>query len=258
MSKLIVKPILFFLSSIWIFIASIISIFIYFVVTDTYFENNTSFLTFYYGIFAYLMSMLIVKPQKYRMLNFFFHELSNALFSFFKINTFVVNKDSNSFISCENKKSIFSFLYHSHITALSPYFFYPLTILLIVIYLIILSNDNSLHINYLFNLSSSYQLYFKFLIGFTYAYHFITSIGQISSKQSEFNNLGFIYVLIFIFMMKLFFMLVILIVLSWELNSYIFILTLEEELYYLLNQLLDINFENIFINIKTDILEMIK
>ncbi len=101
--------------------------------------------------------------------------------------------------------------------SLAPYFFSPLTAIIVVIYYLVIPDGSS----YLASIYLSHTMInsLLFLIGFTYVYHTITSYSQAKPYQSDFS-LGYGYGIIFVIMMQLIFLLLFLTVLTINYDSF--------------------------------------
>lgn len=230
---------------VWIFISFFLGLLISSLISNVFIENLKYLEEFYFGIISYVISLVFIKPYKYRFINAFFHELSHMIFafiSFSEIKKLIVDKNGNSQVHCSINQNLFKQFFHSHFTVLAPYFFAPLTVILIILYIVLIPSSGTFNLIDLLNLNSNID-WMKFFIGFTYAYHFITSISQISPKQTDFKTSGFIYGLSFVLVMKLLFMLLVITVVSAELNSVEF---------------LEDKYMNLFESLQNNILEFTK
>ena len=177
--------------------------------------NYHYFMPVFFGLLSYFFSLSIIHSTKYQFINTFFHETSHLIFAiltFAKPKKIVITSAKQGRVGYLTYTS-FKFLdgLHDHLVALAPYFFIPTT--LIFSFMIFLKQPA----NWLESLivSSNSIDILLFLVGFSYAYHLWMIITQATPTQSDFNNVGYIYGLLFsCFMHLLFVMLVIALVSS--------------------------------------------
>ncbi len=139
-----------------------------------------SMLWFIVGVFSYpIFHFFIIKP---RFLTTLAHELTHVLWGLLfraKVKDLRVKRESG-FVNLS--KTNFAI-------RLAPYFFPPLTIL------VVLSS---------FFLRSEYLIYVLFLAGFTLSMHLITTFETLKVKQPDIYKTGVLFSLPLIFIMNLF------------------------------------------------------
>jgi hypothetical protein len=164
-----------------------------------------------FGFFTYIVSTFIIKPKNYIFWDTFFHEISHiifALLTFAKPHKLVVTPDNpengnNGYVGYSFKSSRFMDFVRSHLVSLAPYFFSPLAFAVIMIYWVVVPDD------YLIGISVGVVTVnsLLFIFGFFYAYNIRTSFIQAKPYQSDFDDVGFKYGIIFVIFMQLLFLL---------------------------------------------------
>jgi len=222
-------------SPLWVLISLFLSFMIYSVFVKYYIGNTTYFQFLFIGFVAYLLSMFIIKPVKYKFWDTFFHEVSHIIFAvltFAKPNTLVIggdaaDKGAAGYAGYSFKKSTIMSFIRNHLVSLAPYFFSPITVFLILIFLMVLPEKQSF-IAEMFSTSPSLNG-LMFLIGFTYSYHLRTSFKQARPYQSDFDSVGFIYGMSFVLCMQLLFLTLFISILSSSMGSFNYIFELSQE-----------------------------
>ena len=190
-------------------------------------ENIEYFKFFFFGMGMYLISLFFIKPKKYKFWNTFWHELSHIVFAiltFSKVNKLMVSPDipedgANGYVQYSFKKGKILDLLRGHFVSLAPYFFSPMTIILVLLYWLILPNESGNFFTSWFNKEPTLNG-LLFFIGITYIYHTYTSFSQARPYQNDFDSVGYIYGMFFVVFMQLFFLIFILMVLGWNFDSF--------------------------------------
>lgn len=168
--------------------------------------NYLYFMPMFLGLLSYFLSLNVIHHTKYQFINTFFHEMSHLIFAiltFAKPKKIVITSATRGRVGCLTYTS-FKFLsgLHDHLIALAPYFFIPITLALsFIVYL----NQPANWIESLIVSHGNIKI-LLFFIGFSYAYHLWMIITQATPIQSDFDNVGYIYGLIFSLFMHLLFM----------------------------------------------------
>ncbi|WP_455756448.1 M50 family metallopeptidase [Sulfurimonas sp.] len=209
----------------WLVLALYLMLGVYFVFNNTIANESEYFLYILIGGGSYLFSLFIIKPYRYRFWDTFFHELSHTLFAFLtgaKVNKFVVSIDSlssqNGFVEYQFKTSKIMGFIRSHLVSLAPYYFSPLTVMMMIIYYTTLPSNNDFY--------SDLPILngLLFMIGFFYVYHLRASISQAKPYQTDFNSVGYFYGLSFVFFMQSFFLLQFVTILAYNFEGYYYFL----------------------------------
>jgi hypothetical protein len=206
------KIFLFPFISIWIFLSlySIEQIIIFGKILINHFDY---FLFLFVGFISYFISLLFIKPKKYEYWNIFWHEFSHLIFAiltFSKIQQFTIlsnklNDGTAGYVKYSFKKGKFSSIIRNHFVSLAPYFFSPITMILLCIYLFDFNQINIVNI-------------LLFFIGLSYSYHLVIVFIQARPYQKDFKDVGYIYGMSFILFMQLVFLIIILFILNLRIN----------------------------------------
>lgn len=178
--------------------------------------NFKYFQYFYYGIVSYIIIFISIDQYRYRVVVYFFHEFAHAFFALLtlsKIDEFTVSANGKNEVKITSLSIPVLNLIRDHLYGLSPYFFPTLTTIFLGVYWYGLTNPD-----YILESFGNINILI-FLIGFTYAFHFIVGLLEINPIQSDFDNLGFFYGIIFVFFMKICFALLMLLILSKDFGS---------------------------------------
>ena len=241
MLNLIKKIVIFPFIILWVILSSITIGIIGIIFDNIIIQNIEYFRFFFFGIGVYLISLFFIKPKKYAFWNTFWHEISHiifAVFTFSKVHKLMIAPDmpengAAGYVQYSFKKGKILDLIRAHFVSLAPYFFSPITIILVIIYWIILPSESGNFFTNWFNKEPTLNG-ILFFIGITYIYHIYTSFSQARPSQSDFNSVGYIYGMFFVVFMQLFFLSLILIVLSWNFDSFDLVYEYIKD-YYLIN-----------------------
>ena len=225
------------LMPLWILLSGIFAIVVYRTVMEFYVVNVDDFLFLFVGLGTYLISMFIIKPIKYKFWDTFFHEISHMLFAiltFAKPLKLVVSPDEpengvNGYARYQlSNESFLSRYFRGHIVGLAPYFFSPITLLLVLIYWMVIPDKQSFLSAMFAPTPTLHGL--LFLIGLTYMYHLRTALKQARPHQTDFHVVGYLYGMVFVCFVQLLFLTFFICVISINFGSFEFVFGLIQEL----------------------------
>ena len=147
---MIKKILLFPFITLWMVLSFGISIIIWNIIDNIYINEIAYFEFLFFGIAVYLISLIFIKPLKYKFWDTFWHEFSHIVFAiltFAKVHKLMVtpNNPENGaagyiqYSYTPNK--ILGFI-RGHFVSLAPYFFSPMTVILVFIYWVILPTSD--------------------------------------------------------------------------------------------------------------------
>ncbi len=179
----------------------------------------------FFGLLSYFLSLNVIHHTKYQFINTFFHEMSHLIFAiltFAKPKKIVITSATRGRVGCLTYTS-FKFLngLHNHLVALAPYFFIPITLLFS--FTIYLNQPTNWLESLIISHSSINAL--LFLVGFSYAYHLWMIITQAKPSQSDFDNVGYVYGIIFSIFMHLLFVILVIVLISSKFGTIKYILS---------------------------------
>jgi len=221
------KILLFPFITLWIGLSLIVTILIWSLIDSIFIKNYQYFEFLYLGIVVYLISLVFIKPYRYKFWDTFWHEFSHIVFAvltFSKVHKLMVSPDNSEngaagYIQYSFKPNKILGFIRGHLVSLAPYFFSPITVVLVFIYWIILPTSNSNFFMQFFEKEPTLNG-LLFFIGLTYIYHIVTSFKQAKPYQSDFDSVGYIYGIFFVVFMQLFMLLFIIIILTYNFGSF--------------------------------------
>jgi hypothetical protein len=218
------KIVLFPFLSIWILFIAIGITGVYILFSEIFMPKIKEYLFVGYGFFTYLFTLIIISHKKYEFWNILKHEIAHAILvvlTFARPQKLVASVKSDDqgklgYLRYNYKLSSISSLIRSHTVSLAPYFFPYLTIFLSIVYYIV-KPDHNFFSNLFIDTSLNSLL---FIMGFIYSYEIYTAIMQASPHQSDFSNLGYLYGLSFVIFMQVIFLIIMLLVIADDHNSF--------------------------------------
>lgn len=168
--------------------------------------NIDSFVFLFYGVVCFIIVNIVLPKRSFEFWDTFFHELDHILFMLLTfsvplklmVSPAIPENGANGYVMHSGSSNTVIKFIRDHLVNLAPYFFSPLTLLLIGIYCLILFSSPYLNTIYI---SKSVLNSLLFLIGFTYTYHLKTSFSQAKPYQTDFS-IGYRYGMIFVIMMQ--------------------------------------------------------
>ncbi|MEA2020084.1 MAG: hypothetical protein U9N59_16775 [Campylobacterota bacterium] len=193
----------YFLGAIWIVLSLFLAFGIINMVWNIMIPHWNQYIWLVLGVFKFFIVAMFTKNDTFVFIDTFMHEFSHLLFTYitrlkptvFIVNPFDKEKDKPSgyvYYTYKEKshKSVVKSA-RNHLVDLAPYFFSTTTFFIMIFYGLFLINTH--HTIFEHQHFAFFNGAIMVAVGFTYAYHLVSSISQINPKQSDFDELGYGY-----------------------------------------------------------------